>query len=312
MKHILGIDGGGSKTVALLADETGRILGRGTGGSCAFQALPEKDVRQSLREAVNGAFTQAGTPVQPAAVLGLGISGVDRPGDHIKVQRFLKEENLAQHNIVVNDGELLLWCGLLCGWGIGVISGTGSIVIGRDQAGRFARAGGWGYRFGDEGSGFMIGTDALRAVAQADDLRGPRTLLTGLVLEYWGLDKPSDLIPYVYQGNLPYAQVARLAPLVHTAASQGDSAAAGILERAVCELVQAVLALCRQLGFTGSVPTALGGGTLLHIEPIRDGLIRGAAEAGVQMDPLELAHEPAQGAVRMALERYQQNNASPV
>ena len=303
MRFILGVDGGGSKTVALLADETGRVIGRGTGGSCAFQALPEKDVRQSLRDAVNGAFAQAGIPVQPAAVLGLGISGVDRPGDHIKVQRFLNEEHLAQENIVVNDGELLLWCGALRGWGIGVISGTGSIVIGRDPAGRFARAGGWGYRFGDEGSGFMIGTEALRAVARADDQRGPQTLLTRLVLEHWGLEKPCDLIPYVYQGNLPYAQVARLAPLVGSAAARGDAVAVEILEQAARDLIQTVAAVCRQLDFTGSVPTALGGGTLLHTQQLRAGLIRGAAEAGVRMEPLELANEPAQGAVRMALER---------
>lgn len=303
MKLILGIDGGGSKTTALLADQNGTILGRGTAGCCAFQALPETEVRLALRQAAIGAFSQAGLPVQPAAVLGLGISGVDRPGDHLKVDRFLKEENLAEKNVVANDGLLLLWCGALRGWGIGVISGTGSIVYGRDRSGRLARAGGWGFRFGDEGSGFMIGTEALRAVAYADDGRGSQTLLTDLVLEKWGLEKPSDLIPFVYQGNLPYSRVAHLAPLVQTAAEMGDETALLILKKAADELTLAVGALCRQLDFRGVIPAALGGGVLLNVEMVRSGLVAGVSGLGLTMEPLELVSEPAQGAVRMALEQ---------
>jgi len=301
MELILGIDAGGSKTTALLADKSGTILGRGTAGACAFQALPEDVVRSALRAAATSAFESAGLTPEPAAILGLGISGVDRPGDHEKVQCFLKEENLAGRNIVVNDSELLLWCGGLQGWGIGVISGTGSIVFGRSQAGRAARSGGWGYRFGDEGSGFAIGTAALRAMARADDGRGPHTLLTRLVLEHWGLEKTSDLIPHIYQGRLPYPHIARLAVLVQTAAGQGDAAALQILDEAASELAEAVKAVCRQLGFQGMVPAALGGGVLLNIEMIRSSMILGVSQQGVYMEPLVLAAEPVQGAIRMAL-----------
>jgi N-acetylglucosamine kinase-like BadF-type ATPase len=303
MKLILGIDGGGSKTTALLADQNGKTLGRGTAGSCAFQALPEAEVRLALRQSTANAFAEAGIPVQPVTVLGLGISGVDRPGDHLKVDQFLKEENFAKKNIVVNDGLLLLWCGVLQGWGIGVISGTGSIVYGRSRDGRLGRAGGWGFRFGDEGSGFMIGNEALRAIAHADDGRGPQTLLTSLVLNRWGLGKPSDLIPYVYQGNLPYSKVAQLASLVHTAAIQGDETALSILDEAADELTRAVSALCCQLDFSGAIPTAFGGGVLLNMELIRSSLVLGGSNLGIIMDPLELVSEPAQGAVRMALEQ---------
>ena len=301
MELILGIDGGGSKTVALLADKRRTILGRGMSGSCAFQALPEDNVRGALRQAVTGAFANAGIPFQTVDVMGLGLSGVDRPGDHEKVQRFLKEENLARTHVVVNDSELLLWCGALQGWGVGVISGTGSIVFGRDRNGKTARSGGWGYRFGDEGSGFAIGTAALRAVARAADGRGPQTLLTSLVLEHWKLEKPSDLIPYIYQGNLPYPSIARLAPLVQSAAGQGDPVAFEILDEAARELSAAVCAVCRQLEMHATVPAALGGGVLLHIETVRSGMILGVTHQGINLDPLELADEPAQGAVRMVV-----------
>jgi N-acetylglucosamine kinase-like BadF-type ATPase len=298
---LLGIDGGGSKTVALLADTRGRTLGRGTAGSCAFQALPEADVRRALGQAMAAAFAAAGLPPQPVEVIGLGLSGVDRPGDHTRVQRMFQAENWGKKIIVTNDSELLLWCGQLQGWGIGVVAGTGSIVFGCTPEGSTARAGGWGYRIGDEGSGFAIGTAALQAVAKAADGRGPDTLLTGLVLAHWGLQTPTDLIPHIYPGNLPYAQIARLAPLVSAAAGQGDPVAADILADAARELALAVTAVHRRLGFSDRTPAVFTGGVLLNSERVRSGLVEHLAAQDIQLSPLVLAEEPAQGAVRMAL-----------
>lgn len=301
---ILGIDGGGSKTVALLADPRGRILGRGTAGSCNFQTLPEADVRRALRAAIAGAFAAAGIPPQPADMIALGLSGVDRPGDHARVQRMLQEEKLGEKALIVNDSQLLLWCGELEGWGIAVVAGTGSIVFGCAPGGETARAGGWGHRFGDEGSGFGIGTAALRAVAKAADGRGPQTALSDLVLAHWGLESPSDLIPHVYQGSLPYAQVASLAPVVAAAAQQGDALSISILAEAARELAQAVIAVHRRLALPQQVPAAFGGGVLLRIKSVRSGLVRQAAAGGIELAPLALVEEPAQGAVKMALNSF--------
>lgn len=297
---ILGIDGGGSKTVALLAGPSGRILGRGTAGSCNFQSLPESHVRHALREAAAAAFASAGLPMQPASVIGLGISGVDRPADRTRVQRLLQEERLGERAVIANDSELLLWCGELQGWGIGLVAGTGSIAFGRAPGGQTTRSGGWGYRFGDEGSGFAIGTAALRSVSKAADGRGPSTALTSLVLAHWGLQSPAELIPFIYPNNLPYAQVARLAPLVAEAEQQGDPTASAILHEAAAELALALLAVHRSLGFSNTVPAAFGGGALLNIARLREGVVAQTEAVGIRLQPLALATEPAQGAVRMA------------
>ena len=305
MELIAGIDGGGSKTVALLATVDGQILGRGTAGPCNLQAVPEEEVRQALHDTLEGAFAAAGLPVQPVALLGMGLSGVDRPADLATVQRLVQEEEMAHIALIVNDSQLLLWCGALTGWGLGLISGTGSIAFGRASTGRTARAGGWGYRFGDEGSGFAIGTAALRAISQAADGRGPQTQLTPLILTHWGLETPGDLIPYVYSNELPYPQVASLAEVVQVTADQGDAVAQAILEDAAGELARALAAVQAQLLLPEPIPTVLGGGVLLNCHTVRHGLLRACEDRGLRFSPLELADDPVQGALRMTLAAWQ-------
>jgi N-acetylglucosamine kinase-like BadF-type ATPase len=302
MDYILGIDGGGSKTVALLAERSGSILGRGMAGPCNLQTMAESDVRRVLKEAVEAAFAEARLPWQTVAVIGLGLAGVDRPADHARVQGWIQADRLAHKAVTGNDSTLLLRAGTPAGWGIGVISGTGSIVYGRTASGETARAGGWGYRFGDEGSGFAIGTAALRAVAKAADGRGPQTLLTPGILAHWGLSEPARLIPHIYPQNLPVAEIARLTPLVQQAAEQHDAVANAILREAAGELNEAVAAVYRRLNFQNEVPAALGGGVLLNCALVRAGLLRLTAEKGIPLQPVELVAEPARGAVRMAME----------
>jgi N-acetylglucosamine kinase-like BadF-type ATPase len=202
--------------------------------------------------------------------------------------------------VIGNDSSLLLWAGTLEGWGISVISGTGSIVYGRTVDGKAARAGGWGYRFGDEGSGFAIGTAALRAVAKAADKRGPQTMLTASILRHWGLQQPAELIPHIY-GDLPYPQIASLAKLVNHAAEQNDPVARSILMEAARELAEAVKAVYHKLDFQGEIPAALGGGVLSHCDLVKDEMLRLSAEQGVPLQPVEIVMQPVLGAVRMAI-----------
>ena len=306
-KYFLGIDGGASKTTALLADRDGNILGRGVAGACNLQSMPENAARRALLEAVEAAFSAASLPRQPVSAIGLGLAGGDRPGDRARVMAWVQEERLAHKAVIGNDGSLLLWAGTPAGWGIGVISGTGSIVFGRSQTGETARAGGWGHRFGDEGSGYAIGTAALRAIARAADGRGPHTLLSELILAHWGLQQPGELIPHVYQQNLPYAQVAALTPLVSQAAEQGDAPAAAILQEAGAQLAEAVAAVQRRLGLQGEIPAALGGGVLLNCARVREALLCAAAQMGILLQPVALVSEPALGALKMARENLSQS-----
>lgn len=304
---VLGIDGGGSKILALLATADGSILGRGSAGSCNLQTMPESAARATLRQAVEAAFADAGLTWRTAEVAGLGLAGLYRPADHAHVQQWVQEEGIAQKAVTCNDSALLLWSGALQGWGIGVIAGTGSIAFGKNRSGESARAGGWGYRFGDEGSGFAIGTEALRAITKAADGRGPQTVLTGLVLEHWGLPDPSHLIPHIYGSNLPHPEIARLAPLVDKATEEGDIVATRILYQAADELAQALTTVFHRLGFEGKTPAALGGGVLLNMEPVRCQLLQQVKTQNIRLYPLELVAEPAQGAVRFALDALEKS-----
>jgi len=187
---LIGVDGGGSKTVALLSDSDGRLLGLGTGGPSNYHVTGMQAAGAALTQSVRAAFANAGLePCSPRAIC-LGLSGVDRPADQAEIQAWLDAEMPGTQAVIVNDAELVLAAGTPAGWGVALICGTGSIAYGRTQEGRTARAGGWGYLLGDEGSGYAIGLAALRAVVRASDGRAPHTRLTHSILEYWSLATP--------------------------------------------------------------------------------------------------------------------------
>ena len=209
---ILGLDCGGSKTTALLGSLKGDIIGRGNSSGANFQTMSESSIRSNLRQAVNQAFTSAGVEPGPVGVICLGMAGVDRPAEYNTLKIWLREECFAEKQIITNDGRLLLWAGTPAGWGLGLVSGTGSIVIGRNKEGQMARAGGWGYILGDKGSGYALGKAALQVVTQAADSILPPTVLTALILDFWDLNSPQELIPKVYNQNTGRREIAALAP----------------------------------------------------------------------------------------------------
>jgi N-acetylglucosamine kinase-like BadF-type ATPase len=129
------------------------------------------------------------------------------------------------------------------GWGVAVIAGTGSLAFGRDLAGRTARAGGWGFLFGDEGSAYAIAVDGLRAAAQAADGRGPATQLLPAFERRWNLPDAPALIPAVYAIAGDRAAVAALAAVVAAAAAAGDGVAQRILDEAAGRLADMVAAV---------------------------------------------------------------------
>ena len=306
---VMGVDGGGSKTLALLAGEDGQVIGRGVAGPSNFQLVGIPAARSALQEALRQAFHSANVPEQRLAALCLGMAGVSRPGDHGWLDDWLVtsgRERLADSVEIVTDGALLLWAGTPQGWGMGVISGTGSIAMGCSPDGRWARAGGWGPMLGDEGSAYAMGLAALHAITQAADGRGSLTRLTRLVLETWGLPDPAGLVGYIYQQGESHTRIAGLGPLVSKAAAQGDKIALEIQAQASADLAKMAVSVVRQLDFTGTVPCAMGGGVMIHNQAILQGLVEAARRDGVNLEPVEKVIEPARGAVRLALKAVQQ------
>ncbi|HEY7327118.1 MAG TPA: N-acetylmuramic acid 6-phosphate etherase [Gemmataceae bacterium] len=305
---VLGVDGGGSHTVALLAvltPESWTLLGRGTSGPSNLQAVGKDRASAALDEAVSMAFKSAEIARCPVACACLGLAGADRPDDQSVVREWAKRVQLAQRVDVANDAAILLAAGTPEGWGLALISGTGSMAFGRNADGQRARAGGWGYLLGDEGSAYALVMKGLQAVARAADGRGPATRLTERFLGEFRLSQPQELIAAVYRGGRDRASLAALAPLVVEEADK-DEVASAIVDGEAQELARAGQAVARQLRWQGPIPIALAGGLLLGSEIYRQRVLDALKTTGVPTGPIAYVDEPARGALQlavMALER---------
>lgn len=295
----LGIDGGGSKTLAVIVDAMGCEWGRGAAGSSNHEVVGLEQAVVAIHEAV-GKATAAAHIDLPLTAAWTGLAGIDHPRDIALLTPAVR--SFATTVRITNDAELVL-SGLRRQVGVAVISGTGSIALGRDAQGTVVRAGGWGHILGDEGSGFGIGREALQCAVRAADGRGPATALLDSILKYWQLPTPESLLERVYP-TFDKTAIAALAPLVLALARAGDPVARRIEARAAHELAQAVMAVARRLGFVaGPLPVAFSGGVLIHEERLRALISRRIAYSrSWSIDPV-LVEEPASGAARALIDR---------
>ncbi|HEY1388746.1 MAG TPA: BadF/BadG/BcrA/BcrD ATPase family protein [Ktedonobacterales bacterium] len=293
----LGIDGGGSKTLAVIVDAVGNERGRGIAGSSNHEVVGLKRAIAAIHEAVGKATDAAHTDL-PLTAAWIGLAGIDHPRDVALLTPAVR--SFAGSVQITNDAELIL-SALARQVGVAVISGTGSIALGRDAQGTLVRVGGWGHVLGDEGSGFSIGREALQCAVRAADGRGPATALLDSILKHWQIPEPEALLKRVYP-TFDKTAIAALAPMVLALARAGDPVACRIEARAAHELALAVMAVARRLGFVaGPLPVAFGGGVLIHEEQLRALVIRRVARAW-SVDPV-LVEEPASSAARALADR---------
>jgi len=286
--YYLGVDGGGTKTLAVIVDAAGAERGRGLAGCANFKVAGVDAALNQVDVAIQAASAAAGCRA-PFAAAWLGLSGVDAPPDQALLLLHLR--TLAEVVRLSNDAELALGA-LPDGVGVALIAGTGSIALGRNAAGMQARAGGWGHLVGDEGSGYDMGRSALQAALRAADGRGPSTTLLDDILAAWELGSAAEIIGRVYPPG-DKAEIARLSRLVFAAATAGDRVADRIVRRGAAELARAALAVGAALAFDGGpLPLALGGGLLLHEARLRDEALRLMRRAQT-VDPVALVAEPA-------------------
>jgi glucosamine kinase len=297
---VLGIDAGGTKTVCLLADGDGRVRASARGPGANLQSLGELEVEKVLHEVMDSVLS--GEQAAPAAIC-LGIAGVDRPHDNAIIRGIMRRIGLKAPVLVVNDALAALVAGAGDeGPGIVLIAGTGSICYGRNEHGRAARAGGWGYILGDEGSGWWIGRHALSAVMRAGDGRGPATSLTTRVLAHFELDQISDLVHEVYYRDTRRRAVAGLSGVVQASADEGDVVARQILSDAADELAAAVRSVATRLEMRGrQFPLVLSGSLFRVLPTLLSDVSSRLAEVAPRSPPKVLDVEPAVGAVRLAL-----------
>lgn len=236
-RYFLGVDGGQSSTTAIVGDEQGRVLGIGRGGPCNH--IKTGDGRAKFENAILGALP---IPNLHYRAVCLGFSG--GPKDKVDL---VKEMIQADDYNVTNDGLIALTGATAGKPGIIVVAGTGSIAFGRNGRGETGRAGGWGYIYGDEGGGFDLTREAVRAALRMEEGWGPSTTLRDKLLFAVGSESANDLMHRFYTSDFPRPQIAAFSKLVDEAGREGDRVAVEILNRAAQQLA----------GFAASVRQAI-------------------------------------------------------
>ena len=276
------------------------IVGRGSAGPANPQAIGFPAAFANLDRAVQAAFEDRGSPPRTVAAAVLALAGSDRQENRRALVGWAEGRHLAVRFEVVHDALPLLAAGTPAGWGIALISGTGSFAFGRHPAGR-ARSGGWGFLMGDEGSGYAMAIAGLRAAAKAADGRGPQTRLLDALLGRLNVPRAEALIPAVYAIAGDRARLAALSSAVSEAAEAGDPVAQEIFNTAAEELARMVWAVAAKLDLAGGpFPLALAGGVLLGSEPLRQRVAEQLASCRLEATPLRLVAEPVLGAVQLA------------
>ncbi|HLS10172.1 N-acetylglucosamine kinase [Lentibacillus sp.] len=282
---LLAIDGGGTKTIAVITDADGNVLSSGKSGTSNYQVAGFKATIKTLKHVIKKAIGQLNETIfhhDTEINFNVGVfalAGIDTQKDEANVQEIVKqviEESGVQINrvIVENDALSVLLGETNHSPGVILISGTGSIAFAHDGMGHYARAGGWGHRLGDEGGGYWIGKEAIRAILKMLDGRGPETVLSNLVLNHFQFEKYEQLYNWVYGPNYTIHDVGKLSTIVEEANQLGDPVSKSILDRAVSELYCLVSAVVKRANISDEPFKLLFlGGVLQNSEYVKRELI---------------------------------------
>lgn len=298
----VGVDGGGTRTRAVVAGADLAPLGRGASGPANVASTPIARVVETVREAIDDALSTDAVPVSEITLISCGLAGVDGTGSAARLRGALEAVYGAGRVHVTTDARIAL-AGALDGPpgspGVVIIAGTGSIAFGLGPDGEEARAGGWGPLIGDEGSGYAIARAGLAAVVRYLDGRGPRTRMSEVLLSAEGTLSGLNFVQRLYRAGGGPADVAAYFPVVLDAARAGDDVALQILRDAAGELALAVRTVLLRLGLLAEpVSVATVGGVFsagdLILGPLRAGLPK-----TVRLGPP--AHAPELGAIKLAI-----------
>jgi glucosamine kinase len=302
--YVLGVDGGGTKTRAVVADAGGEVLGEGRAGPSNPLRVGVSEATAAVREAAERACQDAGVRRVELAAAEVGLAGGKREDIRERMRASLSAELGIESLEVVTDADIALYGATEGEPGLVVIAGTGSICCGVNARGRRACAGGWGPVAGDEGSGSWIARRALQSVARASDGRARKTSLTEAARDYFKVERTEDLSTAVYAPNMTNNRIAGFGRHVIEAAKRRDAVARAILDEAGRELARAAVAVVKKLKMERErFRVAYVGGVFaageLVLAPLREE-VAGVAPRAFLAPPV-LA--PAEAAARMASEQ---------
>jgi len=301
VRLVLGVDGGGSKTHALVADERGETLGFASSGPSNWEDAGLDGARVALEVAITGALADAATRPGDLAASAFGLAGLDWDDDRPMLAALVAPLRLGGARKLDNDSFIALRAGTSQPYGVVVIAGTGTVVAGRDPAGRSFRTLGLDPMYGDFGSATDVAEEAVHAVADAYTGRGPATTLSELLPALAGCASPVELLRRLSRGAIPLPPAA---PLLLREAAAGDPACRAIVVRVGAALGESAAVVARRLGLHHQAfEMVMAGGLFRGRSRLLETTL---ADALHQVAPravlVRLACKPVVGAVIEALE----------
>lgn len=251
VKMVAGIDGGGTKTRVVCCDLQGKQMAAREYGSFNLNSIGEEAFRNLIAEITT--FLKA---TGDCTALCIGAAGVSNPHMGELIAQAMETAGITRWKLV-GDQEIALWGALEGSSGVSVVAGTGSICCGRNEAGDYITVGGWGHLIGDEGSGYAIGRDVLKAVTHYWDGYGEETSLVKAVIDTLHLEDRQQMIAYVYENSK--SSVAKAARIAEQEAASGDAVAKKILLKNAGDLAKLVKAVTVQLSMQQGEIALLGG-----------------------------------------------------
>ena len=301
MSYIIGIDGGGTKTHCLLTNLDGSVRHECYGGASHFLVQGIEPVSEILYKLINDCIKAVSINQDEIKIVLLGTTGAGRRTDAERLEQGFAEY-LTKQKFKVNlfrvesDARIALEGAFSGKPGSILITGTGSIMFGKDAHGSIHRVGGLGRYLGDEGSGYVIGKKGLAAVSKEFDGRGSKTLISVLIKEKFNILSQDILITEVYRNNF---DIAKVAPLVIEAAEKNDKLAMKIIEDETDELLLHVSAMQKKLN-EKILAVSFIGGIITHKNIYSDTLRKKIEKKLTNVVVKDAENSPAMGAVLMA------------
>ena len=301
MRAVLGVDGGGSKTHALVADEHGETLGFASSGRSNWEDTGLESAKIALEVAITGALGDAGVRPGDLAASAFGLAGLDWDGDRPMLAALVDPLGLGGPRRLDNDSFIALRAGTSQPFGVVVIAGTGTVAAGRDPAGRSFRTFGLDPMYGDFGSATDVAEEAVHAVADAYTGRGQPTTLSELLPPLAGCSSPVELLHRLSRGAIPLPPAA---PMVLAEAAAGDPACKAIVIRVGTALGSSAALVARRLGLDRQAfETVMAGGLFRGRSQLLETAMTGVLhQAAPLARPVLLGCKPVIGAVIEALE----------
>ena len=313
MEYLLGIDGGGTKTLAAAADMQGKILAEVQFGSTNFKGVGFDRARTNYIEGVFLLISEIkkvlGDEKPFFKYVCIGLAGLDTSNDAKKYNELIFNGEVKpvmdfKNAMMVNDTIVGLAAGSMKENRVIIIGGTGSNCYGINSEGKQAKANGWDYLLGDEGSGFSMGVHTLRAMMRAYDGRGPQTLLVEKVFEYLKIKDFDELNKWTYGIPFTKDRFASLSLILCNAAEMGDAVAISILKKEAAEIILSIKTVVRKLELQDKdFDLVFVGKNFRCTKYFTEVIMEDLKKDFPLINFLPLTSRPVEGAIRLALKK---------